>query len=371
MIYLDYAANSPVDKKVLDVFYETSLKYYANPNSEHKLGRQVNEIIDNSTINIASYFNASKEEVIYTSGASESNNLAVRGICERYKNKGKHILLTALEHTSIIAPANVMQEQGFEVEVIPLDNNGRVDLEKLKELIREDTILVSVTSVDSELGIIQPVEEIANIVSNYPNCFFHTDASQSIGKVKIDFSKVSLITVSPHKFYGLNGFGLLIKRNNVHLKPIIYGGKSTTIYRSGTPEVANILALEKALELAVNSYDYNNKYITNLNSILRNALSNYKNVVINSNDYSVPNILNISIKKVKIANFMKKLEENEVYLSTKAACCPTNTPSRVVYALSKSKEISSSSLRISLSHLIKEEEINNFIKIFDKCYKEL
>lgn len=212
MIYLDYAASTPADDQVLDTFYSISKKYYANPNSIHKFGVETKNLIDNSTIDIANKLGVLKEEIIYTSGASESNNLVIKGICERYKNRGKHILISSLEHNSIVASATAMQELGFEVEIIPVKKDGFIDIDALKKMMRQDTILVSICSVDSELGLKQPIEKIGEFLKEYPNCYFHTDASQAIGKVNINFENVDLVTITPHKFYGLNGFGILIKK---------------------------------------------------------------------------------------------------------------------------------------------------------------
>jgi len=371
MVYLDYAANSPVNEEVLDLFYNTTKKYYANPNSLHSLGIEALNLLNKSTSHIAHLLNIKEEEIIYTSGASESNNLAVKGICNRYKNRGKHIIVSVLEHTSVIAPATLLKEQGFDVDIVNIKKDGLIDLDELKSLIREDTILVSITSVDSELGIVQPIEQIGEIIKNYPNCFFHTDASQAIGKFKIDFKNVDLITIAPHKFYGMNGFGMLIKKSGITLTPIINGGKSTTIYRSGTPVLASVVALDKALDLAIKNMDERNIYINKLNKILIDNFLKYKNVSINSSSHSVNSIINISIKGIKSLDFMKELEKEEIYISTKAACCGALTPSKSVYAISKDKSASLSSLRISLSYLTTEEEINEFIKGFDKCYKRM
>lgn len=370
MIYLDYAASTPVNKEVLDSFYDSSIKYYGNPNSSHKLGREAKKTIDNCTQEIATILNVKPEEIIYTSGASESNNLVIKGICERYRNRGKHILLSALEHNSLISAATVMQEQGFEVELIPVNHEGLIDLSTLKNMIREDTILVSICSVDSELGLKQPIEEIGDILKDYPNCIFHTDASQSIGKVEIDYTNVDLITVTPHKFYGLPGIGILVKKQNVSLKPQINGGKSTTIYRSGTPDLASIVACNKALHIALENLYSNNIYITKLNKIIINKLKEYKKIVINNRSSSIPHIINFSIKGVKSLEIQKFLEEKEIYVSTKTSCCPIETPSKLVYALTQDKALSTSSIRVSLSSLTTEEEVNTFLETIDILYKE-
>lgn len=370
MIYLDYAANSPVDELVLDTYYEATKKYFANPNSTHKLGLEAKNVIDNTTKNIAKNLNVLSEEIIYTSGASESNNLVIQGVLNRYKNKGKHIIISKLEHNSIIAPLQVMQNNGFEVDMVGLNKDGLIDLDELKRLIRDDTILVSISSVDSELGIKQPIEEIAKLLKNYDNIIFHTDASQSIGKININFEDVDLVTIAPHKFYGINGIGALIKKKNIGLVPIIYGGKSTTIYRSGTPALPLIVSLDKALELALSNLEERNKYVKHLNEIVKSELLKYSDIHINSTENSIPYTINFSIQGILSKDFVNRLSEKEVYVSTKSACCPDGTPSKSVYALTGNKKEASSSIRISLSHLTKEEELNEFFNIFSKTYKE-
>ena len=371
MIYLDYAASTPVDDDVLDNFIKTTKEEYANPNSNHELGLRAKSIIDESTKKIADLLNVSSEEIIYTSGATESNNLAIRGVAERYKNKGKHILVSSLEHNSIISSCTYLQENGFEVELIPINKDGLVDIDTLKTMIREDTILVSVCSVDSEIGLKQPIEEIGEFLKTKENIIFHTDASQAIGKVYIDYSNCDLITIAPHKFYGMNGISILVKKNNVSLKPLILGGKSTTVYRSGTPTLSMISSTAIALEKAINNLAERNKHIEKLNDIIISKLKEYKNVHINNTDKSIPHTINFSIKGIKSDVFASKLNENKIMISTKTSCCPLNTPSKLVYALTRDKSLASTSLRVSISHLTTEEEINEFLNIFDKCYKEL
>ena len=369
MIYLDYAANAPVDNSVLEVFNKATLKYFANPNSNHKLGLEAKEAIDKATKNIAKNLGVKEDEVIYTSGASESNNLVVQGICERYRSRGKHIIISSLEHSSIVAPAGRMQELGFEVDMVSVNKDGTVDLEELKSLIRDDTILVSITSVDSELGIRQPIEKIGKMLKEYPNLYFHTDASQIIGKDHIDFTDVDLVTIAPHKFYGLNGFGVLLKKKEVGLKPIIYGGKSTTIYRSGTPVTGSVIALDKALELAVTKIDERQSYIKELHDLVISKLKE-RNFIINSTENSIPNTINFSVKGVTSNVLVQLLGEKEVYISSKTSCSAEDSPSKSIYALTNDAKLATSSMRISLSHLTTEEEIEEFFRIFDITLEE-
>ena len=326
MVYLDYSAATPPEEEVLKTFYDISKRYYANPNVSHEFGLEAKRIVDESTKLIANLLGVMEEEVIYTSGASESNNLVIKGICQRYKNRGKHILISSLEHTSITKSATVMQSLGFEVEIIPVTKDGVVDLDSLKSMLRDDTILVSVCSVDSELGLVQPIEEIGRILKDYPNCIFHTDASLSVGKVGIDYSSAQLITVTPHKFYGLVGCGILIKKKDVFLIPQIDGGRSTTIYRSGTPEVASIKAASVALSIALSKEDERFEYVKKLSSYLKCELAKYKNVYINNTKNSIPHTINFSVKKINSVDIQKKLSDNQIYVSTKTSCCPVNHP---------------------------------------------
>lgn len=370
MIYLDYAANTPVEKEVLKEYVSATTKYIANPNSTHPLGLEAKKIIDDSTQKISKYFNIEPNNIIYTSGSSESNNMVIKGIAEINKNKGKHIIVSAIEHSSIIAPCNYLANKGYEISVIPILENGQLDLNELKNTIRDDTILVSICYVDSELGTVQPIKEISKIVKKYENCIFHTDATQAVGKINVDFKGIDFVTFAPHKFYGLNGFGVLLNMSNNKLIPLIHGGKSTTIYRSGTPVTANVVALKKSIELSLDNLNKRYDYISGLNKYLRDELSIFSNVHINSPKNSIPNTLNFSLVKMDAKRVVKKLTENGICLSTTSACSLGSTPSKSVYAITNDLELAKNSIRISLSHLTTIEELNKFMKIFKKIYDE-
>ena len=369
MIYLDYAANTPVDEEVLKVYIEATRKYIANPNSSHPLGKLAKDKIDECSEKISSYFNCDKKGVIYTSGASESNNLVLKGIAEARKEFGNKIIISAIEHSSIVAPCNYLSEHGFDVHVIPLTKEGLVDLDELKKTIDDNTILVSICAVDSELGTIQPINEIANIVKKHKNTVFHTDATQAIGKINVDFKNVDFITFAPHKFFGINGCGVLINRNNIKLMPLIHGGKSTTIFRSGTPVTANVIATECALNLAVNKLNERHIHIEKLNKRLREELSKYDFIHINSPDKAIPNTLNISLINKNTKEILKKLEDKEIYLSTTTACALGNSPSKSVLAITGSDELASNTIRISISHLTTMDDIELFLKEFINIVK--
>lgn len=375
-LYLDYAANTPVDEEVLKTFNNATLKYFANPNATHGLGVEVNEKIIKITDEIINLFKENtclndNMEIVYTSGSSESNNLAIKGVAQSYKENGKHIISTFLEHSSVSSPLSYLKEQGYEIDIVGITSDGKVDVDELKRLIRDDTILVSVCYVDSEVGNVQPIQEIAEIVSKYPNCFLHVDATQAVGKTEVDFSSVDLISFAPHKFNGLNGFGGLLKKKDMVLEPLINGGASTTIYRSGTPVIGQICALEKALELTFDNFKKRYEYVNKLNEKLRSKLLSYDNVKINTVSKNNPYILNVSVNGIKAVDFKKKLEEYGVCISIKSACTVTITPSRIVMSMTHDRKRAFASWRISLSHLVTEKDIDKFLEIFDKCYKKM
>lgn len=375
-LYLDYAANTPVDEEVLKTFNNATLKYFANPNATHGLGVEVNEKIIKTTDEIINLFKENtclndNMEIVYTSGSSESNNLAIKGVAQSYKENGKHIISTFLEHSSVSSPLSYLKEQGYEIDIVGITSDGKVDVDELKRLIRDDTILVSVCYVDSEVGNVQPIQEIAEIVSKYPNCFLHVDATQAVGKTEVDFSGIDLISFAPHKFNGLNGFGGLLKKKDMVLEPLINGGASTTIYRSGTPVIGQICALERALGLTFDNFKKRYEYVNKLNEKLRSKLLSYDNVKINTVSKNNPYILNVSVNGIKAVDFKKKLEEYGVCISIKSACTVTITPSRIVMSMTHDRKRAFASWRISLSHLVTEEDIDKFLEIFDKCYKEM
>lgn len=369
MIYLDYSATTPVNEEVLNSYIETTKKMVGNPNSLHKLGIEAKSLIDAATRQIANILKVKPNEIIYTSGASESNNTAIKGICLKYQNRGKHIITTHLEHSSIIEPLNYLKRQGFEVEYVNITENGMVDIEDLKKKIRDDTILVTIASINSEVGIVQPIKDIAALLKKYPKVYFHSDITQSLGKEKVDLTDVDLASFSAQKFYGMKGIGGLVKKENVVIEPLIHGGKSTTKDRSGTPATALIVSMAKALRLAYENLEEKQKYVKELNIFLRNELEKNE-ITINSPEVAIPNILNISLENIKPETVLHALEEKEIYISTKTACA-TNDSSDAVYAITKDEEKAKYSLRISLSYLTTKKELEIFITELVRIRSEL
>ena len=369
MIYLDYSATTPVDEEVLDTYVKVCRNFIGNPNSLHEAGVEAKRLIDASTKQIADILGVKSSEVIYTSGASEANSMAIKGICLKYQNRGKHLITTTLEHSSVSEVMKYLEGLGFEIEYAKLDSNGVVDLEELKKIIRDDTLLVSICSVNSEVGVKQPIEEIGLLLKNYPKLYFHSDITQSVGKEKINLTNVDLASFSGQKFYGMKGVGGLIKKENIIIEPLIHGGKSTTIFRSGTPATPLIVSLAKAMRLVYEDFDNRYKYVVELNKYLGDKLKDL-NIDINSNSECIPHIVNVSLRNIKSESMLHALEKDKIYISTQTACSMGNY-SLAVLSVTNDKDKASRSIRISLSYKTTKDEIDLFIESFKKCLNEL
>ena len=315
--------------------------------------------------------NVQPAEIIYTSGASEANNFAIKSIARLERHHGSHIISTPLEHSSVSGSLTALQEQGYEIDLVDIRQDGTVDLAHLKELLRPDTILVAVTAVDSELGGVQPVAEIAEMLKACPHCHFHVDATQAVGKLPVSLEGIDTISLTAHKFYGLNGIGVLVKRRGLALEPLIHGGESTTIYRSGTPPLGLAAALQAALALALDEQPQRCAHVQALHDTLCAELQKRPGVRINSPAGAVPHIVNVSVAGIKAGVFQQALSGQGVCVSVKSACSTDGTPSKAVFAVSRDRKNALSSWRISLSHLTTEEELNGFLAAFDRCMKNL
>ncbi len=365
IIYLDYSATTPVDKDVLDKYYNDNLKLLGNSNSIHKLGRECNESIERTTGNILLMFGLDNNyEVVYTSGASEANNLAIKGVLQRLE--GGRIITTSFEHSSVIAPLGSFQRKGFVVDIVDYDKNGQIDLKKFEELMSDDVRLVTISAVNSEIGILQPLEDIKRIVKKYPNAYLHIDMTQCIGKAKVEFTDIDMFSVSAHKIYGLKGIGALVKRKNIKLESQIQGGKSTTKYRSGTPAHPLIISLGHAIYKSMFHFNENYREVRKIHDYFVNKLKDMKNVKINSNDKCIPHIVNVSFIGYNSKKLVLELEKYNIYISNHSACSSEEEVSTCVYALTGDLSLATSSVRFSLSHLTKVEDIDKVCEVLEK-----
>jgi len=371
MIYLDYSATTPVGFEVLDTYNRTSKDFFGNPNSLHELGVKAKNLMNSATKQIAEIFNIQDSEITYTSGATESNNLAILGVALQNYKKGKHIIVSKLEHPSIYAICDYLTSIGYEVSYVKNDKEGLIDFEDLKSIIRPDTILVSICAVNSETGVRQPLKMIRQIIKKEnSNTIIHSDMTQAVGKVSVNLHDVDLATFTGHKIYGPKGIGILYKSNSVNVTQILYGSGKSNILKPGTPALPLIVSLSKAIRLATTDLEKRERFIERLNLKIVDALSKYEGIMINKTKYSIPHILNISLRNIKAETFLHALEEYEVYVSSNTACSSGDLSSSVL-AIYDDKVRASSTLRISLSHLTTTEEVNKFIEYFIQVYTKL
>lgn len=371
MIYLDYSATTPISLDVLDSYDKASREFIGNPNSLHSLGVKSKELISSATKQISELLGVSESEVVYTSGATESNNMALIGVAFAHRKRGNHILVSKLEHPSIYAICDYLKEFGFEVSFVENDQDGLVDFNDLKNKIRPETILVSICAVNSELGIREPLKMIRQIIKKEnPETIFHSDMTQALGKIPVNVKDVDLASFSLHKIYGPKGIGLLYKSNLVRIIPFIQGSSKEGNLRPGTPPVPLIAAAAKAIRLGIQDLDRKETFIRKLNEKIVEELQEVEGITINSTKYSIPHILNISLANIRPETFIHAMEEYEIFLGTNTACASGDVSSTIM-AVYQDEARAKSTIRISLSYLTTTEEINRFLNCFHIVYKRL
>ncbi len=375
IIYLDYNATTPIDERVLDAMYPFFMNDFANPNSIHSFGKSINVKVKQARKQIADFINADKKEVIFTSGATEAINIAIKGVAESYSHKGNHIITASTEHKAVLDTCQDLERKGFEISYLSVDTEGLINLEELKSAIRTDTILVSIMYVNNETGVIQPIKEIASITQK-KNVFFMTDATQAVGKINIDVDDlgVDLLTFSGHKMYASKGIGVLYLRKNhnkLQISPLIHGGGHENGLRSGTLNVPGIIALAKACEVAKEEMVENQEKIINLRDNLENALLKLSNTSLNgSYKNRIYNTTNICFKGID-ANILIGRMKNVAVSNGSACTAAVVEPSHVLKAMGISDEDAFASIRFSLGKFNTTEEINTVIKNISELTKSM
>lgn len=370
MVYLDYSATTPVDIRVFDTLSKVTKDYVGNPNSMHSLGQRSMELLLSATKQIADIFGVNPTEIVYTGGSTESNNMAIIGAALANHKKGKHIIVSKLEHPSIYVICDYLKSIGFEISYVKNDSDGLIDFDDLKNLVREDTILVSISAVNSEIGIRQPLKMIRQIIKKENmETVFHSDMTQAIGKVSVNMRDVDLASVSGQKIFGPKGIGFLYKSSMVKVTPLLYGSTKETL-NPGTPPLPLIAALSKAIRLANENIEKKERFVTLLNEKIVNTLSKYPNILFNKTKYSIPHILNISVMDVMPEVMVHALANHEIYVSSNTACS-SGEVSNAVLAVYNDLNRAKHTIRISLSHVTTTEEINKFLEVFKEEYEKL
>lgn len=375
MIYFDNSATTRPYNEVLDSYVKVSSEFFGNPSSLHGLGLLAEKLLTQSRTQVANLLDVKPTEIYFTSGGTESNNLAIKGSAMFYRNKGKHLILSSVEHPSVRGAMEQLKKLGFDITYLPADQNGRVRVEDVKASINKDTILVSVMQVNNEVGTIQPIAEIGKLLKEYPTILFHVDAVQAVGKVPLNLREngVDLCSVSAHKFHGLKGTGALFIREGIKLDPLLSGGNQEWKVRSGTENVAGAVAMAKALRMSIENNKQGLERMTRVNSLLRAGLSRIQDLTINTPlENSAPHILNFSIKGVKAEVLIHTLEEKGIYLSTTSACSSKKQlPSQTLLAMGVPDDLADSAFRISLSYDNTEDEAEKVIEAIEEAAKQL
>lgn len=375
VIYFDNSATTRPHPQVIETMSKAMASYYGNPSSLHRKGVEAENILNQARAVAAGYLGCKPGEIFFTSGGTESNNAAIKGVAFQYQGRGKHIITTQIEHPAVYDVCKQLESMGFTVTYLPVDHEGRVSVADVQKAMRPDTILVSVMHVNNELGTIQPVEEIGKWLKQFPKVLFHVDAVQGIGKVplRIKESGIDLLSLSAHKFHGPRGIGILYKREGLIIQPLLTGGGQEAGVRSGTENLPAIAGLAKAFRLLQESGADEPSRLQRLLEQLREGVSPIEGIQVNTPAKgTAPHIMNLSVPGVKAEVLLHSLEERGFLVSTKSACSSkANEPSRVLMAIGVGTECASSSLRISLGRENTADEVEQFIVALRDCVKTL
>lgn len=371
-VYADYAATTPVKTEVVDAMMEIYKEHYGNPSSIHSIGRDARKYLDQSRRKVAQLLGAKPHEVIFTSGATESNNTAIKGLVKANEQLGNHIITSKIEHHSVLHVFEQLEREGYDVTYLDVDDTGAVDLDQLRETITDKTILVSIMFVNNEVGTVQNMYDIEDIIAE-TNALFHVDAVQAIGHLEIDFHdfKIDTMSVTGHKFGGPKGAGILLVKNHTPLEFNQLGGEQETKRRAGTENVPQIVGLTKALELAVQHRDANNVHLMNLKELFLVSLQE-RAIPFELNGSmtdSTGHILNLYFPFIDVETMLTLLDLSNVYVSSGSACTAgSTTPSHVLAAMFEDEERAKHSVRFSFNEQMNEQQIKYIVAEIHKIY---
>ncbi|MCK4808307.1 MAG: cysteine desulfurase NifS [Candidatus Aenigmarchaeota archaeon] len=374
-IYLDNSATTQVHPEVIDTIQPYLSEKYGNPSSIYHKGREAKEAVEDARKKVADLINAEPEEIIFTGSGTEGNNMALKGIAFANKNRGKHIITTKIEHKSILNSAGWLERNGFDVTYLNVDENGTIDIEQLKKEIRSDTILVSVMFANNEVGTIQPIEEIKDILKN-KNIYLHTDAVQTAGKFDLDVKElgIDLLTLSGHKMHATKGIGALYIKKGTKIEPFLHGGGQERNLRSGTENVPEIVGMGKAAEIAKKDLEKNRIHLKKLEKKLKEDIfRKIPELILNGHpEKRLPGNLNISFKYIEGESVVLMLDEKDICVSTGSACTSNSLkPSYVLTAMKKDPVFMHGSIRFSIGAFNTEEDIDTITKTLPEIIKSL
>ena len=373
-VYMDYAATTPVDPRVLEAMKPYFLKKYGNSMSLHSFGIEAKQALEDSREMVASLMNADAKRLIFTGSASESDNFALKGIAFANRKKGKHIIVSSIEHHAVLEPAKWLEKQGFEITYLPVDHYGLIDLNKLEKAIRKDTILVSIIFANNEIGIIQDIEDIGKICRE-KDVYFHSDATQAFGKVPVDVKKmnIDLLTVNAHKMYGPKGVGGLYVRDDIEIEPLIHGGGHEFGLRSSTVNVAGIVGFAKAVEIQKKEMKPDAKKQIVLRDMLIKETLKIEDSHLNGHPTKrLPNNAHFWFAYIEGESLIMHLDMKGIAASTGSACSSESLePSHVLLAIGLKHEEAHGSLRLTLGKYTTGEDVDYVIEVLPEVVEKL
>jgi len=373
-VYLDHGATTPVDKEVVKAMQPYFTEKYGNASSLHSFGREANEAMEKARKQVAKLINAEPKEIIFTSGGTEADNMAIKEIMFTNRNKGNHIITSRIEHHAVENTCKFMEEMGFKVTYLPVDKNGFISLEDLRKAITKETVLVSIMHASNEIGTIQPIEEIGKLCHEN-GIYFHTDAVQTVGKVPIDVKKmnVDLLSSSAHKLYGPKGVGCLFVKEGTRIGSLIHGGNHEKGLRAGTENVSGIVGFGKACELAMKRMDDEVEHITKLRNKLVKGVLEIKDCWLNGDaSERLPGNTNFSFRYIEGESLVMYLDEKGIAASTGSACSTKELkPSHVLTAIGLKPEEAHGSLRLTLGKDNTEEDIDYILRVLPEIVEKL
>jgi cysteine desulfurase len=360
MLYFDHCASTPPYDEVIQTMMEVMKSQYANPSSLHRFGIESDKLIERSRALLADRMQTTKGSWIFTSGGTESNNVAIKGVARQYARRGKHLITSQIEHASVYEAFSQLEKEGYHVTYLPVSKAGHIDVSEVEAAITEDTILVSIMHINNEIGTIQPIEAIGRMLQQYPKIMFHVDAVQSLGKQPIAIEEwgIDLLSGSAHKLRGPKGIGYLYIREGITLYPLFSGGSHEGGYRAGTPNVPGIVASAKALRMSLDKREEREKKMKQLREQLLAEISEIKELKLNGGEPIAPHIVHFSYPGMKPEVIVHMLEQHGIMASTKSACSSKDDkPSRVLRAIGASHEQASGGIRISFGDEHEERDI--------------
>lgn len=374
MIYFDNSATTPLSEAAFESYQTVIDQYFGNPSSLHALGEVSSKLLKQARISLAQQVGVEADEIFFTSGGTEGDNWVIKGTAFAKQYYGKHIITTKIEHPAVRESMRFLETLGFEVSYLSVDDQGQIDLDELKRTLRQDTILVSIIAVNNEVGSVQLLDSIGDVLKAYPTIHYHVDAVQTVGKIDVPLgvdSRIDMAVFSSHKFHGPRGCGFVYKKKGRTLASLMHGGGQELNERSGTENLPSIVAMSRAFRLIKDSEKQTRPHLVTLNQLLRSGLAQYDHIQIFTPQDAAPHILCFGIRGIRGEVLVHALEAHDIYVSTTSACSSRRAQeSSTLIAMGYTHQLAQTAVRISLTETNTEQEVQRFLTVIGMVYND-